>query len=83
MFELMQDLRSMGESNAVLTRNDEEPSLKRDIMIAASIYKGNVNFFLNFILIKKIIVFFFYFYSKELHGNPDGSIPATFQVIIS
>ena len=80
MFELMQDLRFMGESNAVLTRR---PFLKSDTMIAASaIYKGNVNFFLNFILVKKII-FYFYFYSEELHGNPDGSIPATFQVIIS
>ncbi|RIA99188.1 S-adenosyl-L-methionine-dependent methyltransferase [Glomus cerebriforme] len=54
MFELIQDLRSMGESNAVLTRR---PFLKRDTMLAASaIY-------------------------KELHGNPDGSIPATFQII--
>ncbi|KAI8640300.1 S-adenosyl-L-methionine-dependent methyltransferase, partial [Parasitella parasitica] len=53
-FELMQDLRAMGESNAVLTRR---PFLKRDTLLAAaSIY-------------------------KELHGNPDGSIPATFSVI--
>ncbi|KAI9033628.1 S-adenosyl-L-methionine-dependent methyltransferase [Phycomyces nitens] len=53
-FELMQDLRSMGESNAVLSRR---PLLQRDTLLAAaSIY-------------------------KELHGNPDGSIPATFQII--
>ncbi|GAA5796765.1 hypothetical protein HPULCUR_002140 [Helicostylum pulchrum] len=53
-FELMQDLRSMGESNAVLTRR---PFLKRDTLLsAAAIY-------------------------KELHGQPDGSIPATFQII--
>ncbi|CAG8456144.1 5750_t:CDS:10 [Acaulospora morrowiae] len=54
MFELIQDLRSMGESNAVITRRS---FLKRDTLIAAaSIY-------------------------KELYGKPDGSIPATFQII--
>ncbi|GBC02806.1 hypothetical protein RclHR1_04830004 [Rhizophagus clarus] len=54
MFELIQDLRSMGESNAVLARRS---FLKRDTLLAASaIY-------------------------KELYGNPDGSIPATFQII--
>ncbi|CAB5216564.1 uncharacterized protein OCT59_016503 [Rhizophagus irregularis] len=54
MFELIQDLRSMGESNAVLTRR---PFLKRDTLLSASaIY-------------------------KELYGNPDGSVPATFQII--
>ncbi|ORY99569.1 S-adenosyl-L-methionine-dependent methyltransferase [Absidia repens] len=53
-FELMDDLRAMGESNAVLSRR---PLLKRDTLLAAaSIY-------------------------KELHGNEDGSIPATFQII--
>ncbi|KAG1121274.1 hypothetical protein G6F42_012588 [Rhizopus arrhizus] len=53
-FELMQDLRAMGESNSVLTRR---PFLKRDTLLAAaSIY-------------------------KELHGNPDGTIPATFSII--
>ncbi|KAG9299949.1 hypothetical protein G9A89_009677 [Geosiphon pyriformis] len=54
MFELMQDLRAMGESNAVLTRR---PFLKRDTMLAAAaIY-------------------------KELYGNPEGTIPATFQIL--
>ncbi|ORX53049.1 S-adenosyl-L-methionine-dependent methyltransferase [Hesseltinella vesiculosa] len=53
-FELMDDLRAMGENNAVLTRR---PFMKRDtLMAAASIY-------------------------KELHGDEDGSIPATFQII--
>ncbi|SAL98377.1 hypothetical protein [Absidia glauca] len=53
-FELMDDLKAMGESNAVLSRR---PFLKRDTLLAAaSIY-------------------------KELHGNEDGTIPATFQVI--
>ncbi|KAI9248649.1 S-adenosyl-L-methionine-dependent methyltransferase [Sporodiniella umbellata] len=54
IFELMEDLKAMGESNAVITRR---PFLKRDTLLsAASIY-------------------------KELHGNPDGTIPATFQII--
>ncbi|KAI8086002.1 S-adenosyl-L-methionine-dependent methyltransferase [Halteromyces radiatus] len=53
-FELMEDLRAMGESNAVLSRRS---LLKRDTLLAAaSIY-------------------------KELHGNEDGTIPATFQII--
>ncbi|KAL1917902.1 uncharacterized protein VTP21DRAFT_3736 [Calcarisporiella thermophila] len=53
-FELMEDLRMMGESNAVLSRR---PLLKRDnLLAAAAIY-------------------------KELHGNPDGSIPASFQIV--
>ncbi|KAI9136449.1 S-adenosyl-L-methionine-dependent methyltransferase [Paraphysoderma sedebokerense] len=53
-FELMDDLRAMGESNAVMQRI---PHLKRDVLLAGSaIY-------------------------KELHGNPDGSIPATFQIL--
>ncbi|KAG0163244.1 hypothetical protein DFQ28_000226 [Apophysomyces sp. BC1034] len=53
-FELMDDLRAMGENNAVLSRRS---FLKRDTLLAASsIY-------------------------KELHGNPDGTIPATFQIV--
>ncbi|CAO3642344.1 unnamed protein product [Cunninghamella blakesleeana] len=53
-FELMEDLKSMGESNAIINRRS---FLKRDTLLAAaSIY-------------------------KELHGNDDGSIPATFQII--
>ncbi|KAG0000233.1 hypothetical protein BGZ79_006170 [Entomortierella chlamydospora] len=52
--ELMEDLRAMGESNAVIGRRG---LLKRDTMIAASaIY-------------------------KEMYGNPDGTIPATFQIL--
>ncbi|RHZ69495.1 hypothetical protein Glove_283g98 [Diversispora epigaea] len=54
IFELIQDLRSMGESNAVISRR---PFLKRDTLIAAASI------------------------CKELHGNPDGTIPATFQII--
>ncbi|KAF9062221.1 S-adenosyl-L-methionine-dependent methyltransferase [Rhodocollybia butyracea] len=54
MWELMDDLRDMGESNAVVGRRH---TIHRDTLAAASaIY-------------------------KELHGNEDGTIPATFQVI--
>ncbi|KIL62164.1 hypothetical protein M378DRAFT_1056089 [Amanita muscaria Koide BX008] len=54
MWELMDDLKDMGESNAVMGRRT---FVHRDTLAAASaIY-------------------------KELHGNEDGSIPATFQVI--
>ncbi|KAH9948750.1 S-adenosyl-L-methionine-dependent methyltransferase [Amylocystis lapponica] len=54
MWELLDDLRDMGESNAVIGRR---PLIHRDTLAAASaIY-------------------------KELHGNEDGSVPATFQVI--
>nr|SVE77725.1 EOG090X09JT [Daphnia lumholtzi]SVE78352.1 EOG090X09JT [Daphnia lumholtzi]SVE78981.1 EOG090X09JT [Daphnia lumholtzi] len=54
MFELMDDLKGMGENNASWIR---KPHLHRDTMFAASaIY-------------------------KELYGNEDGSIPATFQII--
>ncbi|KAJ3775694.1 S-adenosyl-L-methionine-dependent methyltransferase [Lentinula raphanica] len=54
MWELMDDLRDMGESNAVIGRRH---MIHRDTLAAASaIY-------------------------KELHGNQDGTIPATFQVI--
>ncbi|WOO76991.1 Arginine-hydroxylase NDUFAF5, mitochondrial [Vanrija pseudolonga] len=54
MWELMQDLRDMGESNAILGRKTH---VSRDVLLAAeAIY-------------------------KELYGNPDGSVPATFQII--
>nr|CAG4641857.1 EOG090X09JT [Eurycercus lamellatus] len=54
MFELMQDLKGMGESNASWIR---KLHLHRETMFAASaIY-------------------------KELYGNEDGTIPATFQII--
>ncbi|KAG0370313.1 hypothetical protein BGZ54_006889 [Gamsiella multidivaricata] len=52
--ELMEDLRAMGESNAVINRRG---LLKRDTMLAAAaIY-------------------------KEMYGNPDGTVPATFQIL--
>ncbi|CAE7211134.1 unnamed protein product [Rhizoctonia solani] len=54
IWELMEDLRDMGESNAIVSRNT---FIKRDTLIAAdAIYKA-------------------------LHGDEDGTVPATFQVI--
>lgn len=56
IFELMDDLRGMGESNAVSLRR---PHLSRDTLLAAdAIYRA-------------------------LHGNEDGTLPATFQVIFA
>ncbi|KAL5487701.1 hypothetical protein ACEPAI_5809 [Sanghuangporus weigelae] len=54
MWELMEDLQDMGESNAVVGRRNY---IHRDTLAAASaIY-------------------------KELHGDEDGFVPATFQII--
>ncbi|KAI9466971.1 S-adenosyl-L-methionine-dependent methyltransferase [Lactarius psammicola] len=54
MWELLDDLRDMGENNAIIGRRH---LLRRDTLAAASaIY-------------------------KELHGEEDGTLPATFQVI--
>ncbi|KAI2466088.1 S-adenosyl-L-methionine-dependent methyltransferase [Annulohypoxylon bovei var. microspora] len=54
-FALMQDLRAMGEGNAVLGR--EMGPIQRDVLLANdAVYRA-------------------------LHGNADGSIPATFRVI--
>ncbi|XP_072030985.1 arginine-hydroxylase NDUFAF5, mitochondrial-like [Amphiura filiformis] len=54
MFELMQDLKGMGENNAAWSR---KAMLHRDTMkAAAAIY-------------------------KDMYGNEDGSVPATFQII--
>ncbi|KAK4687799.1 NADH dehydrogenase [ubiquinone] 1 alpha subcomplex assembly factor 5, partial [Tremellales sp. Uapishka_1] len=54
VWELMSDLRDMGESNAILGR---KAAVGRDVLLAAEgIY-------------------------KELYGNEDGSVPATFSII--
>ncbi|KAL0070104.1 hypothetical protein AAF712_002591 [Marasmius tenuissimus] len=54
MWELVDDLKNMGESNAIIGRRH---FIHRDTLAAASaIY-------------------------KELHGNEDGTVPATFQVV--
>ncbi|XP_065595742.1 arginine-hydroxylase NDUFAF5, mitochondrial isoform X1 [Cyrtonyx montezumae] len=53
LFEVMEDLQGMGESNCSWNR---KPLLHRDTMLAAAaIY-------------------------KEMYGNSDGSVPATFQI---
>lgn len=54
MFELLEDLRGMAETNAAWNRNIH---IKRDsLLAAAAIY-------------------------KEMYGNPDKTIPSTFQII--
>ncbi|XP_041068155.1 arginine-hydroxylase NDUFAF5, mitochondrial isoform X2 [Carcharodon carcharias] len=54
IFEVMEDLQGMGESNCAWCR---KPLLHRDTMLAAAaIY-------------------------KEMYGNDDGSVPATFQIL--
>ncbi|XP_048392932.1 arginine-hydroxylase NDUFAF5, mitochondrial isoform X1 [Stegostoma tigrinum] len=54
IFEIMEDLQGMGESNCAWSR---KPLLHRDTMLAAAaIY-------------------------KEMYGNDDGSVPATFQIL--
>ncbi|XP_078086499.1 arginine-hydroxylase NDUFAF5, mitochondrial isoform X2 [Mustelus asterias] len=54
IFEVMEDLQGMGESNCAWSR---KPLLHRDTMLAAAaIY-------------------------KEMYGNNDGSVPATFQIL--
>ena len=54
-FTLMQDIQAMGESNAVISR--EQAPIQRDVLLAnEAIY-------------------------RELHGNADGTIPATFRMI--
>lgn len=53
-YELVQDLRGMGESNAALNRKG---FISREVLLAVSgIYQA-------------------------MYGNPDGSIPATFQLV--
>ncbi|XP_032299222.1 arginine-hydroxylase NDUFAF5, mitochondrial isoform X3 [Coturnix japonica] len=53
LFEVMEDLQGMGESNCSWNR---KPLLHRDTMLAAAaIY-------------------------REMYGNSDGSVPATFQI---
>ncbi|XP_048456531.1 arginine-hydroxylase NDUFAF5, mitochondrial isoform X2 [Rhincodon typus] len=54
IFEIMEDLQGMGESNCAWSR---KPLLHRDTMLAAAaIY-------------------------KEMYGNDNGSVPATFQIL--
>ncbi|RDB20096.1 Arginine-hydroxylase NDUFAF5, mitochondrial [Hypsizygus marmoreus] len=70
MWELLEDLSDMGEGNAVIGRRS---IIHRDTLAAASaIYKG-----ISPIFIAKQISYIL----LEMHGNEDGSIPATFQII--
>lgn len=72
MWELLNDLRDMGESNAVIGRRH---ILHRDTLTAAAaIYQGS--FRLSQHLLYRLIRA-----ASALHGKEDGSIPATFQVI--
>jgi hypothetical protein len=75
IWELMEDLRDMGESGAVLGRR---PFIKRDVLIAAdAIYRGTVRLSIVYRHPDPLISP----QNTELHGNPDGTVPATFQVI--
>jgi NADH dehydrogenase [ubiquinone] 1 alpha subcomplex assembly factor 5 len=82
MWELIEDLRDMGESGAVLGRR---PFIKRDILLSAeAIYKGQfvvwgVKSWMLLAIrrgladaVRGLV---------ELHGHEDGTVPATFQVI--
>ncbi|KAG8986418.1 hypothetical protein FRB90_004010, partial [Tulasnella sp. 427] len=74
MWELLEDLRDMGESNAVVKRRH---FLKRDTLLAASsIYKGTVRNRKT-----KAMEGAHDIISTALHGNEDGSIPATFEIV--
>lgn len=67
IWELMSDLRDMGESNAILGR---KAMVSRDVLLAAdAIYKGKTN-------LERTLL------TAELYGTPEG-IPATFQMIFS
>ena len=82
MWELIEALRDMGESGAVLGRR---PFIKRDILLSAeAIYKGQfvvwgVKSWMLLAIrrgladaVRGLV---------ELHGHEDGTVPATFQVI--
>lgn len=70
IWELMSDLRDMGESNAILGRLHW---VSRDVLLAAeSIYNGKFASMQSWICGLTRL---------ELYGNEDGSVPATFQII--
>lgn len=75
IFELMHDLRDMGESNAVINRRG---TLQRDTLIAASaIYQGEsrVRARASCALHAHAAV------HTAMHGSEDGTVPATFATI--
>lgn len=73
MFELIADLRDMGESNAVINRRG---TLRRDTLIAASaIYQGECNPSWSLYRWNADIP------RTALHGTENGTVPATFATI--
>jgi NADH dehydrogenase [ubiquinone] 1 alpha subcomplex assembly factor 5 len=71
MWALMDDLRAMGEGNAIL---GPRRALRRDTLAAASaIYAGEFGALSS--------IFCNTEHGIALHGNEDGSVPATFQII--
>jgi hypothetical protein len=85
MWELIEDLRDMGESGAVLGRR---PFIKRDILLSAeAIYKGQfvvwgVKSWMLLSARRKMKGLADAIWDLvELHGHEDGTVPATFQVI--
>jgi NADH dehydrogenase [ubiquinone] 1 alpha subcomplex assembly factor 5 len=71
IFELVDDIRAMGESNAALHRR---PFLHRDsLLAAAAIYKGAS--------CPQLCPATLTAADAEMHGLDDGTIPASFSVI--
>ncbi|PPR02664.1 hypothetical protein CVT24_002147 [Panaeolus cyanescens] len=71
MWELMEDIQNMGESNAIIGRRNV---IQRDTLVAASaIYNGDYVYY--------AVTWFGLTQVLEMHGNEDGTVPATFQII--
>lgn len=65
MWELIADLRDMGESNAILGRRAQ---ISRDVLLSAeAIYQSEYGWMSNL--------------TQDLYGNEDGSVPATFSLV--
>jgi len=79
MFELMTDLKGMGENNAAWKRKIR---INRDTLFAAaSIYKGTIIEFFSQQISQSISHLIIIWLFLELYGNEDGTVPATFQII--
>lgn len=92
MWELVEDLRAMGESNAVIGRYDLSQAPPRIMLRLRSYTLGDLLFIeilwpLRHPFIKVISHhctrsrWFADLECPALHGNEDGTIPATFQVV--
>lgn len=69
-------LKGMGESNCSWNRKF---NLNKELLMAAqSIYKG---FLIQFLNALSFYDFKNKYYSKEMYGNEDASIPATYQIL--